>query len=73
VQICTVIFKLDFYPRMILILFNLSNVFASEISNNIQREILNFQMIKLHLRRSQPILVKGWLKPANSFTMMQSL
>ncbi|CAN6226739.1 unnamed protein product, partial [Urochloa humidicola] len=45
----------------------------TEISNNIQGEILNFQMTKLHLRRSQPMLVKGWPKPANSFTMMQSL
>lgn len=45
----------------------------TEISNNIQGEILNFQMIKLHLRRSQPMLVKDWPKPANSFTMMQSL
>jgi len=45
----------------------------TEISNKIQGEILNSQMIKSLLRRSQPMLAKDWLKPANLFTMMQSL
>jgi len=45
----------------------------TEISNKIQGEILNSQMTKSLLRRSQPMLVKGWPKPANLFTTMQSL
>jgi hypothetical protein len=64
---CTVVFGLNIYPLII------SHVFFAEISSNIQGEILNFQMIKFHQRISQPMLVKGWLKPANLFTMMLSL